>query len=462
MSSLFSYLHANATQLLDFWLTMQLQTATYALLVMLVERLLPERWSTPRLRYLLWSTVLLKALIPPVISMPGGEVLPSAAFMFSPVEAITTNAFTTAPAGLPFPMIALLLILASSLILAGIALWRAISLRRTLRDALPFDDAPAGDWPPIFISECIPSPLATGIRNPRIYITSAIAQAPPRILHAVLEHERAHIRRRDAIVVILQTLVQIVYVLNPLMWMANLRLFRYRELICDDEALRSAGTRPQDYGRLLIDFAEAQPSRLLQTGTCFFETRRGFVQRISELFNAGNRAAMQWKHYVLVVIFSLIILPLSWQCAAPVVQEESLVRKEPLMYQATFSFNKERALDGERARVGSSIDSRTEPVPESEFAGVSQPEMLGGLSALQKHVVYPEEALADSPQGTVIVEAEIVGDGPPAYVSVVRSVHPALDKAAKAAVSAMYFTAGRSRGRIVTTSIAIPIKFKLK
>ncbi len=201
---------------------------------------------------------------------------------------------------------------------------------------------------------------------------------------------------------------------------------------------------------------------------------------------------MQWKHYTLVAVFALAILPLSWQCSStveeqePLAQEasraenefetqktaqaeqvsetnkEPLAKKEPLMYQATFSFNKERALDGAQTSIGSSIDSRTKPVPESEFAAVSQPVMLGGLAELQKHVVYPDEALVDSAQGTVIVEAEIVGDGPPARLIVLRSVHPALDKAAKAAVAAMYFTAGRSKRKIVPTTIAIPIKFRLK
>lgn len=82
------------------------------------------------------------------------------------------------------------------------------------------------------------------------------------------------------------------------------------------------------------------------------------------------------------------------------------------MYQATFSFNKERAHD---------------------------------------------EALADSSQGTVIVEAEIVGDGPPAYVSVVRSVHPAPDKAVKA----IRFNPGKNQGKSVKTKVMIPVKFRL-
>ncbi len=436
MNAILDFLRVNAADILNLWFTMQLQTAVFVLLVLLVERSLPARWSTPRFRYLLWMTVLVKAVIPPVLSLPGAEVLPAPVYLVAPV-AVAGAAAPEASVTFSTEMLILIALFGSSLALAGMAAWRAMELRRRLRDALPFEDAPAGDWPPILISTHIPSPLATGIRRPRIYITPAIAEAPRDILLAVLQHERAHLRRHDGIVVLLQTLAQVAYALNPMMWFANLRIFRYRELICDEEALRRTGTRPQDYGRLLLNFAEAQPARLLQTGTCFFETRRGFVQRITELFKAGQHSAMKWKHYALVIAFSLVILPLSWRCSENAPKEADV--KDPLKIEGMLP-----------------ADTGTYD-PNKDYTA----EILGGIDELRKHLVYPEKAREKKLEGIVVVEVTIKRDGSATAHRIRKSVDPLLDAAALDAVRGLHFRPAVYKGETYEMTMQIPIKFKL-
>lgn len=457
MNPLLSWLDANAAQVFNLWSAMQLQTAVFILLVWLVERALPREWATPRLRYLLWSTVLLKAVIPPVLALPGVEALSISAFALAPVEATPGVALPAASPGFPYALVLMLAVAASSLALAAIAGWRAMDLRFLLRRAVPFTDLPAGDWPPVYVSDRIPSPLATGIRSPRIYITPAIAAASRDILLAVLQHERAHIRRRDGIMVVVQTFVQILYVLNPLMWMANLRIFRYRELICDEEAIAAAGTRPQDYGRLLVDFAEAQPARILQTGTCFFETRRGFVERISELFSLGTRQTMRWKHYAAVVAVALFILPLSWHC-----EQRTVSYTETLTEHPENAPGAEAKTPGHSAAVDYPLKSKMEYEKQGKLENMAGPRIDGGLDALREQIVYPEQAMREGVEGVVIVEATITKDGPASEMRVLRSVHPALDKAALAAVKGVRFKAGHRNGKVIESTISIPIKFKLQ
>ncbi|MBR9975035.1 MAG: M56 family metallopeptidase [Bacteroidetes bacterium] len=437
MTPLVSWLNAYAAELLNLWSAMQVQTTVFVLLVWLVERALPREWATPRLRYLLWSTVLLKAVIPPVLAFPGVETLPIPAFALAPVEAMPGMAVPAAGSGFPYALALMLTIAAVSLALAAVAGWRAMDLRRLLRGAVPFSDLPAGEWPPVFVSHRIPSPLATGIRHPRIFITPSIATAPRDILLAVLQHERAHIRRRDGVMVVVQTLVQIAYVLNPLVWMANLRIFRYRELICDEEALVAAGTRPQDYGRLLVDFAEAQPARILQTGTCFFETRRGFVERISELFSLGTRQTLRWKHYAAVVIVALLILPLSWQCGDP--SSEADV-KEPITHEST---------------IPVSADDYDPNVDQAA-------EIIGGLDAIRQNLEYPEDAMRKGIQGMVIVQVIVGKDGRGSGHEVLKGQDPGLDQAALDAVKTLRFKPAAYRGDTRVSTLKIPIKFKLQ
>lgn len=458
MNAIVDVLNTHAGTVVGYWVTMQLQTAGFVLLVLLAEHALPSKWSTPRVRYLLWSTVLLKACMPPVLALPGASGLPSPVLLLAPVEAAADATASTVTASLLTTEILLLFIfVVASAALAGVALFRVLSLRRVLRDATPFDGVPAGEWPPVFISDRIPTPLATGIRNPRIYITPAIASAPRDILFAVLQHERAHIRRRDGIVLVLQTMVQIIQALNPMVWMANLRIFRYRELICDEEALAAAGTRPSDYGRLLIGYAEAQPARLLQTGTCFFETRRGFVQRISELFHATERPPTKWKHYIPIVVIAVVILPFSWRC-----DHRDVTYTETLTRHSGNTAEAERSNSGSVAAPDYPVKSTMTYEKTDALQDMSGPRIEGGLAALHKQIAYPEAAMRQRIEGTVIVEATITTDGPASELRVRKSVHPDLDAAALRAVRGVRFAAGHRNGKVIESTIAIPISFKLR
>jgi len=72
------------------------------------------------------------------------------------------------------------------------------------------------------------------------------------MIEPILIHELAHIRRADTVVSALQVLVQIVYWFHPLVWLANARLRRERELICDDFAVLHSGGTSRRYGATIL------------------------------------------------------------------------------------------------------------------------------------------------------------------------------------------------------------------
>jgi hypothetical protein len=214
-------------------------------------------------------------------------------------------------------------------------------MRWQIKDAVPFHNEVPSGFPPVLVSSRIHSPLATGLFTPRIIITTELAEAPTGLLMSVLHHEAAHIRRRDALVVAVQTIILILYTLNPFVWMLNLRLFRYREQICDEAALQLTDASPEQYGSLLLDFAAKRPSRMYQTGTCFFETRNGFAQRLTQLFKTPEMKSLSINQYLLVASICLLILPLSWRC-----ESESQRNAEPVVAEA-HSATQTQGLDGE-------------------------------------------------------------------------------------------------------------------
>lgn len=89
------------------------------------------------------------------------------------------------------------------------------------------------------------------------------------------------------------------------------------------------------------------------------------------------------------------------------------------------------------------------------------PEPVGGIEAIQKNIVYPEEARTQGVSGKVIVVAYINDDGNVDKTEVAKSTSPLLDSAAISAVSAVKFIPGRIDGKNIKSKVAIPIVFKL-
>ncbi len=457
MNAIMEILQAHAGMLLDGWLTMQLQTGFFVLIVLAMD--MSMRRASPRFRYLLWTTALIKAVIPPIIFIPSGDPSAAGAPFVLPAITVGEAAAGTVAGGVPLSAAAVALLLFASVVFALFVVQRTLRLRLLLGDARPLRHDAWESGPRVYVSSRIPSPLALGTFRPRIFITDDIAASPREVLHAVLHHEHAHIERKDGVVVFLQTLVQIFYLLNPLVWLLNIRLFRYREQICDEEALSRTGTRAVEYGRLLLRYAEAQPAHIVQVGTCFFETRRGFVDRVSQLFSHGEGRRMKRLHRIAIGLLILCIVPLSWKCSddAP-----------SAMYMQTENVSYERWLgdstkDGSAfLRLGDPIFSTVQYEKIGKWKTGHGPKIVGGLKALSENVRYPKKAMEEGIGGTVVISAYIAGDGTPRYANVVSSVHPLLDRAAQDAVLSTQFEAARRNGKITEAFISVPIRFKLK
>ena len=211
----------------------------------------------------------------------------------------------------------------------------------------------------------------------------------------------------------------------------NTRLFRYREQICDATALQRTKARPQDYGRLLLNFADRHPARLVQVGTCFFETRRGYVQRISQLFKLKEDNMISWGHRIAIAVCILLVVPLSWKCSDnPKSAVYWIHSSEAYEKEITDSTGEEEG----SLKLGDPVFSKVTYEKIGKLETGHGPKLVGGLKALSGKIVYPDEARQEGIEGTVVVQATIRRDGPPDYVNVICSVDPFLDKAAEEAV----------------------------
>jgi beta-lactamase regulating signal transducer with metallopeptidase domain len=100
------------------------------------------------------------------------------------------------------------------------------------------------------------SPAVCGLFRPVILVPNNLAPSlGSRHLRAVLLHELAHIKRGDLWANWAQTILQIIYFYNPLLWLANSTICRIREQAVDETVLAAMGQKIQRYPEMLADVA---------------------------------------------------------------------------------------------------------------------------------------------------------------------------------------------------------------
>ena len=103
---------------------------------------------------------------------------------------------------------------------------------------------------------------------------------------------------------------------------------------------------------------------------------------------------------------------------------------------------------------------RIDSSPVLEFVDQS-PSIVGGLSSLYLNIDYPLKARDQGIQGLTVLMFIVEKDGSTSDIEVIKSLHPACDSAAVAAVSQTLFKPGVQDGKEVRVKMRLPIRFKL-
>lgn len=101
------------------------------------------------------------------------------------------------------------------------------------------------------------SPSVVGLWHPTILLPQdMLAELNESHLRNIFLHELAHIKRGDLWVSLCQTLIQIAYCYNPLLWIANAVIRNIREQAVDETVLVTLGEQADDYPRTLLDISK--------------------------------------------------------------------------------------------------------------------------------------------------------------------------------------------------------------
>lgn len=180
-------------------------------------------------------------------------------------------------------------------------------LRESLRISQPIDLRIAAD------PKATEGPVVIGVLRPKILIPAQIAdQWAISEIEPLLLHELGHIKRRDSLMNWIQILVQLVYFFHPLVWFANWKIRRERELACDDLAVAHTERGKKHYTQSFLRMLEESKRgfALGLAGVGMTEPRNSIARRILRIMDQKYRLRGQLGRawFVGLVFLSVILI----------------------------------------------------------------------------------------------------------------------------------------------------------
>jgi beta-lactamase regulating signal transducer with metallopeptidase domain/outer membrane lipoprotein-sorting protein len=172
------------------------------------------------------------------------------------------------------------------------------------------------------ISPNATSPAVCGLFRPVILVPQGLGSSLGiSSVRVVLMHELAHIKRGDLWVNLLQTLLQIAYFYNPLLWVANWVIRRVREQAVDEAVQVALGERAQQYPETLLNVARLafeRPALSLRL-IGVVESKGALTSRIKRMLTRPipKTAKLGIIGSLVIIILAAVLLPMAKAAPPP-------------------------------------------------------------------------------------------------------------------------------------------------
>lgn len=131
-------------------------------------------------------------------------------------------------------------------------------------------------------------PMTAGLLHPTILLPETAISWPPERLDAVLQHELAHVHRRDTLWQLLGSIACAVYWPHPLAWHCKKKSLEYRERAADDAVLET-GAAAQEYAGSLLEIARTLSAPRFCEGAAMARPKELEGRLLAILDDAQNR-----------------------------------------------------------------------------------------------------------------------------------------------------------------------------
>jgi len=255
------------------------QGALIVAVTTLVVTCVPRRDAATRSA--LWSCALFALAVVPIVSLwrPqfGDAGLPVALQVTAAPAVVTAKAASAI--GTWFVALWLVGVLAGLIRLA----LSFIRIQRIVRSATPAPQL----GPHVVVADDLAFPIAAGMRRPSIVVPAHLATTLERgDLDAIVQHEAAHIARRDVAGNLIQRLIEAMLFFNPWVYVIGRQLVQEREAACDDWVVRATHD-PDGYASCLARLAATpRNARVPLLSPSAIGSRRMLVGRIERLLSS--------------------------------------------------------------------------------------------------------------------------------------------------------------------------------
>jgi hypothetical protein len=168
------------------------------------------------------------------------------------------------------------------------------------------------------MSEEISTPVVVGVFRATILLPLQTVTWPTERCRVVLQHELAHVQRRDLLIHLLTQIACALYWVNPFIWIVAHRMRIERETACDDAVLGTQ-IKASDYAAHLLAVARVLPQRRFASAIGIAMARSSKIgQRIGAVLDGTKNRAYPDRVAVLLVgtltgMLLLSLAPLSLQ-----------------------------------------------------------------------------------------------------------------------------------------------------
>jgi outer membrane protein len=180
----------------------------------------------------------------------------------------------------------------------------------------------------LLTSARIATPFTFGLLAPRILLPEGWDRWSATRLAIVLDHEHAHMARRDPLVQWLALLNRAVFWFHPLAWWLEQRLAALAEEACD-AAVLARGHSPEDYSEQLLDLARMSGRRPMPHLVAMPMSGSALPTRIAKILDGriggpGSRTAAAGAAALAMLAAAMIgTVTLAQETSGPLAQERS-------------------------------------------------------------------------------------------------------------------------------------------
>jgi beta-lactamase regulating signal transducer with metallopeptidase domain/tetratricopeptide (TPR) repeat protein len=165
----------------------------------------------------------------------------------------------------------------------------------------------------VLTSEHVDVPLVWGVRKPVLLLPAHAIGWTRERLRVVFLHELAHLRRRDAVTLLITRAAAAIWWFHPVVWSLDRTARRDCEQACDDLVL-GAGTLASDYADHLLSIARLLPHRDPFGAVTLAMSRRSQLEgRLLSILQPHVRRASTSRNAALVAaaLALLLVIPLA-------------------------------------------------------------------------------------------------------------------------------------------------------